>query len=127
MNLTSFVLILTGVLLNAAAQLLLKAGTTRIGEFEFSFANIVPIGLKVATQWPIIAGLGCYAISVVVWILALSRAPVSVAYPMLSIGYVVNAFAAYYLFGESVNAQKLLGIGFIVIGVYLVARSTPTV
>jgi len=127
LNLTSFALILIGVLLNAAAQLLLKAGTTRIGEFEFSFVNIVPIGLKVATQWPIIAGLGCYGVSVVIWILALSRVPVSVAYPMLSIGYVVNAFAAYYLFGESVNAQKLLGIGFIIIGVYLVARSTPTV
>ena len=127
MNLTSFSLILAGVLLNAAAQLLLKAGTTRIGEFEFSFNNIVPIGMKVATQWPIIAGLGCYGISVVVWILALSRAPVSIAYPMLSIGYVVNAFAAYYLFGESLGAQKLLGIGFILIGIYLVARSTPTV
>lgn len=127
MNLTSFSLILTGVLLNAAAQLLLKAGTTRIGEFEFSFSNIVPIGMKVATQWPIVAGLGCYGISVVVWILALSRVPVSVAYPMLSIGYVVNAFAAYYLFGESLSAQKLLGIGFILIGIYLVARSTPTV
>ena len=122
MNLTSFSLILTGVLLNAAAQLLLKAGTTRIGEFEFSFSNIVPIGMKVATQWPIVAGLGCYGISVVVWILALSRVPVSVAYPMLSIGYVVNAFAAYYLFGESLSAQKLLGIGFILIGIYLVAR-----
>ncbi len=127
MNLTSFSLILAGVLLNAAAQLLLKAGTTRIGEFEFSFNNIVPIGMKVATQWPIIAGLGCYGISVVVWILALSRVPVSIAYPMLSIGYVVNAFAAYYLFGESLGAQKLLGIGFILIGIYLVARSTPTV
>lgn len=127
MNITSFSLILLGVLLNAAAQLLLKAGTTRIGAFDFSFENIVPIGLKVATQWPIIAGLACYGVSVVVWILALSRVPVSVAYPMLSIGYVVNAFAAYYLFGESLTAQKLLGIGFILIGIYLVARSSPAI
>ena len=115
------------MLLNAAAQLLLKVGTTRIGTFDFSVENIVPIGLKVAAQWPIIAGLGCYAVSVVVWILALSRVPVSIAYPMLSIGYVVNAFAAYYLFGESLTAQKLLGIGFILIGIYLVARSAPNV
>lgn len=57
------------------------------------------------------------------WILALSRAPVSVAYPMLSIGYVVNAVAAWMLFGESITAQKLVGIGFIVVGVWLVARS----
>ena len=61
--------------------------------------------------------------SVVVWILALSRVPVSVAYPMLSVGYIVNAFAAWLLFGESLTAQKLVGIGFIVVGVFLVARS----
>ena len=127
MNLTSFGLVLTGVLLNAAAQLFLKAGTTRVGSFDFSAENIIPIGLKLAAQWPISAGLGCYAISVVVWIMALSRVPVSIAYPMLSIGYIINAIAAYYLFDESVNAQKIIGIGFICLGVYLVARSAPTI
>jgi multidrug transporter EmrE-like cation transporter len=62
-------------------------------------------------------------VSVVVWILALSRVPVSVAYPMLSVGYIVNAVAAWMLFGESLGVQKLVGIGFIVVGVFLVARS----
>ncbi len=123
MTATAFGLVLTGVLLNAAAQLLLKAGTNRIGEFAFSWENLVPIGLKVAGNPPILAGLACYVVSVAVWILALSRVPVSVAYPMLSIGYIVNAFAAWALFGESLAAQKLIGIGFIVVGVWLVARS----
>jgi multidrug transporter EmrE-like cation transporter len=123
MNAVTFGLILTGVLLNAAAQLLLKAGTTRMGTFEFSANNIVPVGLQLATQQHIIGGLACYVVSVVVWIMALSRVPVSIAYPMLSIGYVVNAVAAYYLFGEAITSQKLLGIGFIIIGVWLVARS----
>lgn len=123
MTATAFGLVLTGVLLNAAAQLLLKAGTNRIGEFAFSWENLLPIGLKVAGNPPILAGLACYVVSVVVWILALSRVPVSVAYPMLSIGYIVNAFAAWALFGESLAAQKLIGIGFIIVGVWLVARS----
>jgi multidrug transporter EmrE-like cation transporter len=123
LNLVSFSLILTGVLLNAAAQLLLKLGTTRIGEFQFSVENILPIGLKIATQWPIIGGLACYGISVVVWILALSRVPVSIAYPMLSIGYIVSAFAAWWLFDESLSAQKMIGIAVIIIGVWLVAKS----
>jgi multidrug transporter EmrE-like cation transporter len=122
-NAVSFSLVLTGVLLNAAAQLLLKAGTNRIGEFAFSLSNIVPVGLKVATSPFVFGGLACYAVSVVVWILALSRVPVSVAYPMLSIGYIVNAGAAWLLFGESLTAQKLVGIGFIIVGVWLVARS----
>ena len=119
----TFSLVMLGVLLNAAAQLLLKAGTNRVGEFAFSLDNLVPIGMKLALNPPILAGLGCYVVSVGVWILALSRVPVSVAYPMLSLGYVVNAFAAYMLFGESLGVQKLVGIGFIVVGVFLVARS----
>jgi multidrug transporter EmrE-like cation transporter len=123
MNALSFALVLFGVLLNAAAQLLLKAGTNAIGQFEFSAANLAPIGWKVATQPYILGGLTCYAVSVVVWIMALSRVEVSIAYPMLSIGYVVNAVAAYLLFGEAVSIQRLVGIGIIIIGVYIVARS----
>jgi multidrug transporter EmrE-like cation transporter len=119
----TFSLVLAGVLLNAAAQLLLKAGTNRVGEFAFALENVGPIGAKVATSPYILGGLACYVVSVVVWILALSRVPVSVAYPMLSIGYVVNAVAAWMLFGESLTAQKLVGIGFIIVGVWLVARS----
>jgi multidrug transporter EmrE-like cation transporter len=122
-NSASFFLVLAGVLLNAAAQLLLKAGTNRIGEFAFSLDNVVPIGIKVASSPFVLGGLACYGVSVVVWILALSRVPVSIAYPMLSIGYIVNALAAWMLFGESLSAQKLVGIGTIIVGVWLVARS----
>lgn len=124
MTTVSFALVLTGVLLNACAQLLLKAGTTRVGHFTFTADNIIPVGWQLATQPHILGGLACYVVSVVVWIMALSRVPVSVAYPLLSIGYIVNAFAAWYLFGESLTAQKLIGIGFICVGVWLVARSS---
>jgi multidrug transporter EmrE-like cation transporter len=123
MTAISFALVLTGVLLNAAAQLLLKAGTNAVGQFEFHLDNVLPVGMKLAFEPHILGGLGCYVISVVVWIMALSRVPVSIAYPMLSIGYIVNAVAAFYLFNEPLAGQKLLGIGFIVIGVWLVARS----
>lgn len=119
----AFALVLTGVLLNAAAQLLLKAGTNAVGQFEFHVDNILPVGLKLAFEPHILGGMACYAVSLVVWIMALSRAPVSVAYPMLSIGYVINAFVAYFWFGEALASQKLLGIGFIVLGVWLVAKS----
>jgi multidrug transporter EmrE-like cation transporter len=123
MNAISLSLLMTGVLLNAGAQLLLKAGTNSVGAFEYSVANIVPIGWKLATEPHIIGGLGCYVISVVVWIMALSRVEVSIAYPLLSVGYVVNAIAAYYLFGEAVTPMRLTGIAIIIVGVWVVARS----
>ena len=116
-------LILTGVLLNAVAQLLLKAGARAIAGFEFNAGNAVAIAGRLVLNAPIIAGLACYAISVVVWILALSRVDVSIAYPMLSVGYVVNAAAAAWLFGEPVGALRIAGIGVIIVGVWMVARS----
>src|SRR5487761_1970304 len=123
MNPVSFSLILTGVLLNACAQLLLKAGTNAVGHFECQLGNLVPIGLKLGLEPHILGGLACYVVSLVVWIMGLSRVPVSVAYPMLSIGYVINAFVAWQWFGEALSAQKLAGIAFVVVGVFLVARS----
>ncbi|KXS33442.1 MAG: Uncharacterized protein AWT59_0468 [Candidatus Gallionella acididurans] len=123
MNLISFGLIFTGVMLNAAAQILMKLGTNAIGHFEFSMENIMPIGMKFATEWHIITALFCYGISVVVWMLALSRVPVSIAFPMLSMAYVVTAVAAWQLLGESFNLTKMLGIGVIIFGVIILSRA----
>ena len=123
MNLVSFALIFAGVMLNAAAQVLMKAGTNVIGHFEFSAVNILPIGWKLATEWHILAALFCYALSVVIWILALSRVPVSIAFPMLSMAYVVNAVAAWYLLGEAFNPTKLIGMSVIILGVVIISRA----
>jgi drug/metabolite transporter (DMT)-like permease len=122
-NLISFSLIFTGVMLNAAAQILMKAGTNAIGHFEFSAENILPIGWKLATEWHIVAALFCYALSVVVWILALSRVPVSIAFPLLSMAYIVTAVAAWYLLGEALSVTKFVGIGVIILGVIIISRA----
>jgi multidrug transporter EmrE-like cation transporter len=123
LTLANFALVMLGVLLNAAAQLLLKAGTNAVGTFAFSADNVLPVGWKLATEPHIVGGLTCYVISVAVWIMALSRLEVSIAYPMLSVGYVVNAIAAWYLFGEALSVMRLTGIGIIILGVYVVSRS----
>ena len=124
MNLSTFAFILTGVLLNAAAQLLLKAGTNTLGgAIHLTADNWFQTGIKVATQVPILAGMACYAVSLVVWIIGLSRTDVTIAYPMLSLGYVVSAAGAWMFLGETVSPQRLLAIGVIMIGVALLART----
>ncbi len=123
MTWTAFSFLFTGVLLNAAAQLLLKAGTNVLGVISLTRENWLEQAARMAVQPHFIAGAACYVVSLVVWIIGLSRVPVSIAYPMLSLGYVINAIAAHYLLGESVTMARWLGIGFIVLGVWLVARS----
>ena len=123
MSAVSFGLIAAGVLLNTFAQLLLKAGTNSIGRFEFALSRALEIGLKLAFNPYILGGLACYAVSLVVWLMALSRVEVSVAYPMLSVGFAINAVLAWWLLGEPVTLQRLAGIAIIIVGVTIVARS----
>jgi multidrug transporter EmrE-like cation transporter len=123
MTWAAFAFLLTGVLLNAAAQLLLKAGTNALGVITLTRDGWPDTLAQMATQGYFVAGVAFYGVSLIVWILGLSRVPVSIAYPMLSLGYVINAIAAHYLFGEALSVTRWLGIGFIVLGVWLVARS----
>ena len=116
-------LILSGVLLNAFAQILLKKGMIILGYFEFSTANIFAITIRAASNPYIIAGLICYVISFGLWMLVLSRVEVSFAYPFLSIGYIITAAIGYYYFGETLNIYRILGLCLICIGVMFVAKS----
>lgn len=123
MTITAFAFIITGVLLNALAQLALKASVHDMGAIVINLDTLLPVAWRLARQPWLWAGLSCYAVSVVVWILALSRVDVTIAYPMLSIGYVVSAVAAWMLFGEALTTGRLTGIGVIIVGVCILARS----
>ena len=112
MSLVSFLYISAAVVLGTAAQLFLKAGT-----------NAAPVGLGLALEPRILAGIFCYAVSLVVWIVALSKTPVSVAYPMVSVGFALNALLAWWLLGEALTPMRMAGIGVIIVGVVIVARS----
>jgi drug/metabolite transporter (DMT)-like permease len=123
MTLSTTLFLLAGVLLNAGAQLLLKAGVSAVGPIHFGASAIWPTVGRVLVQWPVLAGLACYVVSVGLWLDALSRVEVSVASPMLSLGYVVNAVAAYWLFGEALGPARCAGIALILLGVFLIART----
>nr|WP_275983836.1 SMR family transporter [Paenibacillus hamazuiensis] len=77
----------------------------------------------VAACWPVAAGLACYGLSSVFWLFALRRFPLSTAYPMVSLGYIVVMVLGYALFQESLSMQKWFGAAFISFGVLLIARA----
>ena len=124
MSLVTWLLILTGVGLNAAAQLLLKVATRPLSHFTvFNLDTLNSSILILFKSIPFWTGMLCYAASICVWLAALSKAPVSTAYPMLSLGYVVVAFASVLWLGESLSPAKVLGIALICAGVVLVSRN----
>ena len=123
MKLADFGVLLCGVLLNAFAQLWLKAATRVSGPLLSSDAQLTERALKLLAVPSLWYALTAYGVSVIVWIVGLSRVPVSQAYPLLSLGYVLNIGLAWWLFGEIPNAQRVMGVGVIIVGVVLVARS----
>jgi multidrug transporter EmrE-like cation transporter len=123
MNPVAFALVLTGVLLNAVAQLALKASVREQGAITLNLTDALPTALRLAAEPWLWLGLGCYVVSVVVWILALSRVEVSIAYPMLSIGYIINALVAWAWLGEVLSVNKIAGIAIITVGVIVLARA----
>ncbi|HEY4367741.1 MAG TPA: SMR family transporter [Steroidobacteraceae bacterium] len=115
--------LLSGVLLNAIAQLALKAATQRLGVLIPEPGALLAMGMRIMAQPAVWAGLTCYALSVMSWIVALSRTDVSVAYPFLSIGYVIATLAAWQFFGEVLSTQRVAAIALICVGVVLLSRS----
>jgi drug/metabolite transporter (DMT)-like permease len=120
---TDFAVLSFGVLLNAFAQLGLKAATRVTGPLIVPGGGTWNRALELITVPSLWFALSAYGLSVVVWLVGLSRVPVSQAYPMLSMGYVINIGLAWWLLSEVPNAQRVIGIGVIVVGVVLVARS----
>ncbi len=123
MKLTDFSILFCGVLLNALAQLGLKAATRVTGPLLATDSGVLRRGLELLSVPPLWYALFAYGLSLIVWLVGLSRVPVSQAYPLLSLGYVINLGLAWWLLGEVPNVQRVAGIGIIVLGVVVVARS----
>ena len=116
-------LILIDVVLNVTGQLSLKYGMSQLGNFALSISTLPPVFLKAATSLHVLFGLLCYGLGFLVWLIVLSKAEVSYAYPLISLGYVFTAILARLLFGEALSTTRMAGIFLTCLGVFLIARS----
>src|SRR5258705_12004082 len=116
MTAAAFAFLITGVLLNAAAQLLLKAGTNVLGVITLTHENWTDVLCRMATEGHFVAGVVFYVMSLDVWIMGLSRVHVSIPYAMLLLGFIANAMVSHYLFGESLTVTPRPRLDFIFVG-----------
>jgi multidrug transporter EmrE-like cation transporter len=122
MNLSTFVLIIVSVSLNALAQVVLRKAMLTASSLP-PVSQPLHLGLALAGNVWLLAGMACYAASIGLWLVVLARVQVSIAYPMLSIGYIIAAVLGFMFLGESVGVARVIGIALICGGVVLVARS----
>ena len=109
------------MLISAVAQLLLRHGMKKVGAVS-SFAH-APRMLLIALSNPtVLAGLAIFGISALTWLIALSRVELSIAYPMVSLGYIFVIFFSWLILKEPVKPITFIGCFVIMLGVFLISR-----
>jgi multidrug transporter EmrE-like cation transporter len=109
-------LVLAAVGISVTGQLLLKLGASAP---IHSAAEFLTTLFKPHTLIALVA----YAVSAILWIMVLSRVPLSYAYPLLALNYVLVVAVSAWFLGESVPAQRWIGVGVIMLGFVIAATS----
>lgn len=118
MDVKAYGVLLITIMIGVGGQLLLKHGMTRQPGFRF-----VQIGV-LARNLPVLGGIGCYALSTVLYLSVLARLDLSLAYPTVSLGYVLVMIMSRLLFKEPVSPTRWIAAGLICVGVVLVGLGT---
>jgi multidrug transporter EmrE-like cation transporter len=107
----SYVALAGGISGGVVGQMLLKKGAGE-GDFIAQLFNLFTI-----------VGFAFYGASAILYIVALRKIPVSVAFPSVSVSYIVVALLGAFLYGEPLGWLKLVAIGLILLGVILLFQS----
>jgi len=121
MSPATFGLVIVSVMFNAFAQIVLRKAMT-VSVLP-PIQNVMAFGWALGTNAWLWAGMACYALSIGLWLAVLGRVQVSVAYPMLSMGYIIAAILGVMLLGEQVGPARILGIVLICAGVFVIGRT----
>ena len=120
----SILLVLCSVTPAVAGQLILKYA---IGRMDLSMAETGPVGyyVRLFTTPIVLLGFLMYGVSSLFWLFILSKLPLSLAYPLVSMGYVLVVFLSWLILREHVSIARIVGVAIICCGVALLAFSAP--
>lgn len=115
---SEFGLFLISILMSVAGQWLLKAGALKLG--KVSTDNWLSHVLGILTTPELLAGLTCYGLGAIAYILLLTRVKLSIAGPAVALVYVFSVLLGYFIFQEPIPLSRVVGLGLIICGVLLV-------
>jgi drug/metabolite transporter (DMT)-like permease len=124
MPLKVFLILLVAIVTTAAGEMLTKAGldhlTQQLGEpFSFKWSIL----WRTFTNWMVLLGFVLIFGAAVLWLVVISRVNLSLAYPILALGYVFTVFASWLILHEPLTWQKVVGSVVVCLGVGLVTWS----
>lgn len=110
----SYILLFVNVFISVGGQYFLKYGVNSL-TIPFTLYNLP----RIITNPFVFSGFGLYGISSILWIYILKNVPLSIAYPTLSLGYIIVLFISYKYLNESITFYNIVGVVLIVLGVRL--------
>ena len=116
-----FILLFFNVLLTVIGQILFKHGMNTVGRVN-SVRDVFGKLTQAFLNPYVLSGIAIYGFTTLVWLVILSRVKLSIAYPLLSSGYVLSILFSWLFFKESIPKIRIIGAVIICIGVYLVAQ-----
>jgi len=116
-----YLLLAISILFNCTSLVLLKKGTF-IGYDFFSNIKKISSWVDLFTNSYFLLSILFFVFGAVTWVITLTKLDLSLAYPAVSISYIIVAIASYYLFHEAITLNRLLGIGIIILGVIIMFK-----
>lgn len=120
LTLQTLTILLSAITLATTGQLLLRAGMESIGVVDLTSASLTSSARAALTTWQVWIGFGAFGASSVLWLVTLSRLPLSTAYPFVSMSYVLILVTSVILLDERPSLLSWLGSGLIVVGIFTV-------
>lgn len=111
---TSYMLLFVAIFLGVIGQLLLKYGMNRQPDFQLTDV------MALSRNLPVIGGFASYGISVLLYFKVLATLDLSLAYPTVSLGYVLVIIFSSIFFKEPVSLARWGAVGVICLGVAIV-------
>ena len=119
----AYVFLVIALVLNAAANLLIKAAATaREASGSPPAAGLAGL-VQTYVSVPFVLGVLCFGLNLLAYTQALKKLPISEAYPMMvSLGYLIILVVSWFLFDEHLTPQRYIGAGLMLVGLWLLVR-----
>ena len=121
--LKNFLLLFFCIALGVIGQLSLKHGMNSIGEIELDVSSLPGMLVRSFGNPYVLLGYIIYGVSSLSWLVVISRVELSLAYPMIAVGYVLIVILSRILFAEHVTPLRFVGTLVICFGVFLLSRT----
>lgn len=109
----------------AIAQLFFKKGILGLGNLDFSISGILALIPRILQSGWLVGGIILFGISFLVYLFALSKFQLNIAYPIfVSAGVILIASASWFFFKETLSWPQILGIVAIIFGIFLLATKS---